>query len=587
VVLAAIAVIAAAAIRQPAATPSGTFQIALPSGSRIEPPEAISGLAVSRDGTQIAFVATDDGRNRLWVRPMSASTARPLSGTEDARLPFWSPDGRVVGFFTAGKLQRISVGGGPPQLVCEAAVDTAPTWGPDDTILFAQTPDAAAGRSGGIYRVPAAGGPVTQVTIVDRSRGESEHYWPSFLPDGVHFFYLATIADPGGAPRRHALFVGSVAEPTVTQVGDIESRVSYSPTGHIVYGQDGALMARRFDLRRRQFVGDPTPIADRLWYYKPTGLAQYAMSDTGVLAYHGGPIVSELVWFDRTGRRIATMGARGSYGEVRISRDGHEVAVVASDSRSGSSDIWIFNRDSGIPTKFTSEPGGAARPVWSADSEVLFYRLAGAGGPPDIYQQRADGRGGREVRLAMDGIQQPMDASPDGRYLIYNDGNRAGIRDIWLLPLSPPAPPRPYLRTPAIEQDARVSPDGRWLAFVSSESGKAEVYVAPLDDPNARKRVSADGGLAPRWGRDGRELVYVDLTDTLMAVDFSAPAMRPGRPHSLFSPGRLVRNPGAGYGEPFYDLAPDGQSFLVNRVVHDPAVEPITIVLNWPSLLKE
>jgi Tol biopolymer transport system component len=281
------------------------------------------------------------------------------------------------------------------------------------------------------------------------------------------------------------------------------------------------------------------------------------------------------------------MGARGSYGEVRISRDGHEVAVVASDSRSGSSDIWIFNRDSGIPTKFTSEPGGAARPVWSADSEVLVYRLAGAGGPPDIYQQRADGRGGREVRLAMDGIQQPMDASPDGRYLIYNDGNRAGIRDIWLLPLSPPAPPRPYLRTPAIEQDARVSPDGRWLAFVSSESGKAEVYVAPLDDPNARKRVSADGGLAPRWGRDGRELVYVDLTDTLMAVDFSAPAMRPGRPHSLFSPGRLVRNPGAGYGEPFYDLAPDGQSFLVNRVVHDPAVEPITIVLNWPSLLKE
>jgi Tol biopolymer transport system component len=261
---------------------------------------------------------------------------------------------------------------------------------------------------------------------------------------------------------------------------------------------------------------------------------------------------------------------------------------VAADSRTGSSDIWIFNRETGGSTKFTSDPNGATRPAWSADGEVLFYRTAGANGPPDIHQRRVDGRGGHEVRVAMDGVQQPMDASPDGRYLVFTDANRATIRDIWILPLSPPAPPRPYLRTPAVEQDARVSPDSRWIAFVSSESGRAEVYVAPIDDPGAKRRVSSDGGLAPRWRQDGRELVYIDLADTFMTIAFTGGLLvGETEPRPLFSAGRLFRNPGGGFGEPYYDLAPDGQAFLVNRLLHDPALEPITVVLNWPALLKQ
>ena len=180
-----------------------------------------------------------------------------------------------------------------------------------------------------------------------------------------------------------------------------------------------------------------------------------------------------------------------------------------------------------------------------------------------------------------------MDASLDGRNLVYLDSSPATIRDIWLLPLSGAATPHPYLRTPAIEQDARFSPDGRWLAFVSSESGRAEVYVGPTDDPGARRRISRDGGLAPRWRRDGREIVYVDLNDTFMSVDVvPGDELKAAGPRPLFSPGRLFRNPGAGIGEPYYDLAPDGQSLIVNRIVRDPAVEPITVVLNWPSLLR-
>ena len=585
--LAVLTLAAASAIRRPASIPSGTIQIALPAGARLELPEAVSSLALTRDGSQIAFVATFEGRTRLWVRPLNSATSRPLPGTEDARIPFWSPDGRSLGFFAAGKLLRIDPGGGLPQLICEAVVETTPSWGPDDTILFAQTRGIAQGRSGGVYRVPASGGPISQVTAIDRSRGESEHYWPSFLPDGVHFFYTATIAEEDGRGRRHTLFVGSTADKAVTRIADIESRVSYSPTGHVLYGQDGALVARAFDLRSRQFRSDPVPIADRIWYFKGTGLAQYAVSATGVVAYHGGPSLSELVWLDRTGRRIGTIGASGSYADVRISRSGREVAVVVVDSRTGSPGIWIFDRDSGSRRRFTTDPNDTNRPVWSADGETLFFRMAGVNGPPDIYQKRLDGRGGQELRLALDGVQQPDDASPDGRFLVYADVNRATIRDIWILPLSLAASPRPFLRTPAVEQDARVSPDSHWIAFVSSESGKAEVYVAPADNPGAKRPVSVNGGLAPRWRQDGRELVYLDLTDTFMSVEFtSAPVMSVGQPQPLFSSGRLLRGPGGGFGEPYYDLAPDGQSFLVNRLVHDPALEPITVVLNWPSLLE-
>ncbi len=584
---AAALVVAGAALRQQESpVAAGTFHISLPPGARLEPPEAVSSLALTRDGRQLAFVAAHEGRNRLWVRPLSSQDARPLDGTENARMPFWAPDGRSLGFFAAGQLLRIDPDGGPPQLICNASVDTAPTWGPDDTILFAQAPDAAQQRSGGVYRVSAAGGPVTQVTVVDPAKGESEHYWPSFLPDGVHFLYVATIADEGETRRRHTAFVGSIADAAVTRIGDIDSRVVYSPSGHLLYGQDGALLARRFDLHSYRMEGDPMTVADRLWYYKATGLAQFAISDNGVLAYHGGPTVSELVWFDRSGRQIGAMGPRASYEDVRISSSGRAVAVAVIDPRTGMADISIFDRETGIPTRFTSDPGGATRPVWSADGNLLFFRLAGAQGPPDIYQKRSDGRGGHELRLALDGVQQPMDASQDGRYLVYSDANRATIRDIWLLPLTPQGVPRPYLRTPSVEQDARIAPNSRWVAFMSSETGKAEVYVAPIDDPGARRRVSADGGVGPRWRQDGRQLIYVDLNDTLMAVDLvDGPDLKAGRPQPLFAAGRLSRNPGAGFGEPYYDLAPDGQSFLVNRIVHDAAGEPITVVLDWPSVL--
>ena len=568
--------------------PSGTFHISLPPNSSMAPPEVVNSLALSPDGRHIAFIATYQGRNMLWVRPLDSLAARPLPGTEDARVPFWSPDSRLVGFFASGRLQRAPLSGGPPQLICEAPIDTAPTWGSTGTILFALTPNVDAQRTGGIYRVPAEGGAIRQVTTVDRARGESEHFWPSFLPDGNQFVYLVTTTQRETGSRRLTAHIRSIDTGVVAPLNDIGSRLVYVPSGHLLYAQDGALLARGFDIAARRFTGDPVTVAPRLWYFKPTGMAQFAVSDTGVLAYHGATHVSDLIWFDRSGRAGATLGARAAFSEVRISRDGRKIAVAIADPKSGAPDIWIYDRESGIPTRATNALVEASRPVWSSDGEWLYFRSAGENGPPDIYRKRADGRGTTEVVLAPDGVQQPMDIAPDGQTLVYQDANRTTGRDIWLAPLTGPQTPRPYLRTTAVEQDARVSPDSRWLAFVSSESGRGEVYVAPLDDPGGRQRVSAAGGLAPRWRADGRELVYLDLDNTFnsVAIDLRQGRLILSPPRPLFSPGPVARNPGGGMGEPYYDFSPDGQSFLVNRIVDDPAIAPITVVLNWAAALQ-
>jgi serine/threonine protein kinase/Tol biopolymer transport system component len=563
---------------------SGTFHISLPPGLTLPSREAGVGLALSPDGTQIAFVAVRNGRPNLWLRALNRLEARLLPGTDEARHLFWSPDGRFIGFFAAGKLQRIDVAGGPPHVICEAPVDTSPSWGPDGTILFALAPGA--NRPGGIYRVSAEGGPVTPVTTVDTARGESEHYWPSFLPDGEHFLYMATIADAETASRRHTIFVRSIADSAVTRVADMDSRAVYASPGYLLYAQEGALMARRFDLRTFSISGDPVRLADRLWYVKSIGTAEFSASTNGILAYHGGTTLSELVWFDRSGKQLQTLGSRAWLTDVRMSPDERTVAVAAVDPRFGSADLWMYDRESGIPTRFTFD-NLASSPVWSSDGSLLFFRSIGQG-PPDIYRRRSDGRGEKERLLDLPGVQLPLDVSRDGRYLIYEDANRVTGRDIWRLSLSGAAVPEPYLRTLATESDARVSPDSRWLAFVSTESENPEIYVAPIDDPGRKRRVSVAGGIGPRWRRDGRELVYLDQnTNTLMAVPLTAAEdLKAGVPRALFSPGRVFKNPSPGFIEPYYEMTSDGQSFLVNRIIEDPDLTPITVVLDWTAAVS-
>jgi len=583
VALAAVAV----GIERPAADVApGQFHISLPPGSGLPPREIATTLAVSPDGRHIAFAAAQGSQTRLWVRPLDSLTARSVPGTENARHPFWSPDSRTLGFFADGKLRRVDLSGGPPQVICEAPVDTVPTWGRDDTILFAEAPDQSAHRLGGIYRVSAKGGPVTEVTTVNRARDEREHYWPSFLPDGVHFLYLATIFQKQTASLRHAAYMASLHDQAITHVADVESRMVYAPPGYVVYAQDGALLARGFDSKLGRVTSDPFQIAEQIWYFRPAGMAEFSVSETGVLAYHGGKTVSELVWFDRTGKQLGTIGARASFTNVRLSPDGRKIAVAAIDARSGSSDVWIYDRESEIPIRFTADDVDSTSPVWSADGRHVFFRSI-LEPPPDVFWKRSDGRGGKELMVQVDGVQGPADVSLDGRYLVYYDMNRISSADLWLLPLFEPRTPAPYLRTRSTEADAHFSPDSRWLAFVSTESGEAEVYVAPIDDPGARQRVSTAGGLGPRWRRDGRELVYLTPNDTFMAVPINpTQGMKAGIPRPLFSPGPVFKGLIGLASEPSYDLTPDGQTFLVNRILEDPVPAPITVILNWPALAR-
>ena len=563
------------------------FQVPLPEGSSLPPRLLRNSFALSPDGRHIVFTAIHEGGTRLWLQSLDAPSARVLPGTEGALSPFWSPDSRFVGFVASGKLRRVELSGAPPQTICEARVESTPAWGRDGTILFGDFSNA---ERQGIYRVPATGGSASLVTRVNRSRNEREHFWPSFLPDGKHFLYLVSIFHPETKTVTHTSYVASLDGPQTTRVADVESLMAYAPPGYVLYAQDGALLARPFDLDTFQIAGDPVPIAERIWYYKGTGLAEFSFSDSGALASREGASQSELVWFDRTGRQIGKVGARADFGSLRLSPDGRKILVGAVDRRSGSSDLWIYDRESGIPNPFTSHETSNEFGVWSADGLRVIF-TSSLDGPPDLYRKSSDGHGDEEPLLILDGIQNPDDVSPDGRYVAYNESSRAVTgTDLWLMPLAGKRVPQPFVRTPADETGARFSPDGRWLAFSSTESGGTpEVYVARLDAPGARKRVSSAGGVGPRWRRDGKELVYLSLDNTLMAVPLALGAvLSPGIPRPLFNAGPVFnRHSETSWGDPGYDMSADGQQFLVNRVIQDAATAPITVVLNWRALLHK
>jgi eukaryotic-like serine/threonine-protein kinase len=585
-VAAAVAFVAVAAVtlrHQLTAPSAGTpvqLEVSLPEGTIIPSLDIRTSIALSPDGRHLAFVALRDGRSQVWLRSLDSLATRALPGTEDARVVFWSPDSRYLGFVASGRLQRMDTTGGPPQFICQARVETVPTWGRGDTILFDQI---YAGGSG-IFRVPANGGAVTQITAVDEASKEREHFWPRFLPDGVHFFYLVSTLEPDTGAFTHAVYMSSLDAPGRVRVADEESRMEYAAPGHVLYARDGGLMARAFDVSGSRFTSDPIRIAERLSYFKGTGLAEFTASENGSLAFRDRTGVSELVWFDRAGKPQQTLGARASYDTIRLSPDGRRIAVQVTDPRTGLGNLWLYDRATGIPTQFTSDPLESIRPVWSADNVQLFFRSA-RGGSPDVYQKRADGRGLKEPVIELEGVQNPEDASLDGRHLVYAEGSRATASDLWVLPLTD-RKPKPYLTTNAIEGSARFSPDGRWLAFTTTETGSPEIYVAPIEDSGAKIRVSAAGGIGPRWRRDGKELFYFTLDNTLMAVPIAVGAdVLHGVAHPLFTVDVFKRS-GGNLLEPAYDVSEDGQRFLINRMVKDGLRAPITVVLNWPGLLR-
>jgi serine/threonine protein kinase/Tol biopolymer transport system component len=550
---------------------------------QIPPPGAVRAdyLSLSPDGRSLAFVANSGSQSQIWIRAMDTLESRALAGTDGATYPFWSPDGAYLGFFAQGKLKKIAVAGGPPQTLCDATSGRGGTWNRDGVILF------SAGPTSPILRVSAAGGVPAPVTKVAAGGSGGGHRFPVFLPDGIHFLYQS------GSDRADALglYVGSLNGAGAVRILPDNTNALYAPpanekgTAYLLFRREDTLMAMPFDLKSLKPVGDVFPVAEQVPTSVNAGFGAFSVSENATLAYRSGALSAnrELVWIDRAGKRLGVVGKPGGYMQFAISPDEKTVAVMIG---TGSlSDIWLQDVARGVISRFTFRPGLNQGPVLSPDGSRLAFAAHSLNSySSDIYQKPAGGNGQEELLLHAGVNGLTLDWSPDGKWIVYQQTGEKTANDLWLLPLEGDHKPVPYLQTPFDEQFARFSPDGKWMAYQSNESGQNQVYVQSVPPSGAKYQISAEGGTAPQWRRDGRELYYVSADQKLTAVPIKlGSTVEPGMPQPLF-PVAPVRA--------YVDYAPsrDGQRFLVNVPAGGESAAsapPITVVTNWQAALKK
>ncbi|HEV8232519.1 MAG TPA: hypothetical protein VGQ75_09235, partial [Thermoanaerobaculia bacterium] len=527
-------------------------------------------VALSPDGRQMAFAASDaDGTGWLWVHSLNSLQPHKLEGTQDPYDPFWSPDGRFVGYGAPGGLFKFEVPAGPAQKIADMADGRGCTWNRDNVLLFEKS------GASPIFRVSAAGGPVEQVTTLDKARGEIAHWRPQFLPDGRRFLYLAR-CEP---LQNSGIFVGSLGSRETKRVADLDVPAYFARPGYLLFVREKVLMAQPVDPKSLSSTGDPVVVGRDVQYVETWGSAAFSTSDSGVLAYQGAsPATRQLVWLDRSGKKIANFGAEGEYSDdPRISPDESRVALKRVDPTTRSADIWILGVSRGIGSRFTFDAARESDPVWSADGKRLYFgsNKAGIG---DLYEKDASGAGSEKLLLKSDLWKAPLDASPDGRWLAFRVGDPKTGLDIWLLSLSGDGKASPLMATPFNEDNARFSPDGRWLAYESNETGKREVFVQPFPATGEKWQVSTSGGGSPRWIKGGRELMYFELPEMRKLVEISTePTFQASVPRDLFATPRALGSAVTG----------DGQRFLFNLPAVETAPTPMTIVLNWKSGIKK
>jgi eukaryotic-like serine/threonine-protein kinase len=542
----------------------------------INPPEKASfgPFAISPDGLHLAFVASDAfGKASLWVRPLDSPIAQPLSGTEDAIYPFWSPDSRFIGFFAGGKLKKIELSGGTVQTLCNAAIPRGGSWSSSGVIVFGPSPNEA------LYQVADAGGPASPLTKLEPSRQEASHRWPFFLPDGRHFLYSVL-----GGPQSQGIWVTTLDGKDTRRLLNISSSIAmYAAPGYMLFRHEATLMGQVFDVNKLQLSGDAFPVAEQVGFDLSTFQTYFSVSQTGVIAYSaatGGK--TQLTWIDRTGKELGLVGPPANYIRPSLSPDGKRVAVDGSDSQ-GNRDVWLLDLASGNSTRFTFDPAQDLFAVWSPDGSRIVFG-SDREGPRNLYQRSAKGADKEELLLKSDFNAYPVDWSHDGRYIAYVINDPKTKIDVWVLPVTGDQKPFPFAKTEASERGARFSPDGKWLAYVSDESGVPQIYVETFPSSGGKWQVSTSGGYHIAWRQDGKELFYVAADRKMMAVDIKGEGanFEAGPPTPLFE----LRVPNYTGSQAQFAVTPDGQKFLIANTHGENKSEPITVALNWTANLK-
>jgi Tol biopolymer transport system component/predicted Ser/Thr protein kinase len=551
------------------------FQVSAPAGAEFPGGIGGGGSAISPDGRTLAFVAVLSGVNRLWVRPLDSVNARELPGTEGVDFPFWSPDGRSLGFFAGGKLKRIEVAGGPPVVLADA-VARGGAWGTDGTILF--TPNYASG----LQRVKSSGGGAVTVTKLDAKGEESNHRWPQFLPGGKQFLYYTQSVDPATS----GVYLGSVERPDEkTRLVGSQSNGLYAPPlpghpGSLLWLRESTLMAQPFDATRARLYGEAiaVPGAETVSFSASINAAFFSVSNQGAIAFRGGDDRDQLTWFSREGKPEGTVGKPERHGSLRISPDGKSVATSVRAS-SGVADIWRIDLARGVPSRLTFDGRGYAA-AWSPDGQRIDYGAINR----TLSETAANGVGSARTILQSSHNVFISDWSPDGRYLMYQEQSPEALGDLWLLPASGDRKPIPYLKTPFHEVNGQFSPDGKWVSYTSNESGRVEVYVQSFPAGGAKFTVSTNGGDLARWRPDQRELFYRALDGKLMGVSVrpAGQGLEFGTPVALMS----VQPPTGAIAAYPYDIGRDGRILALAPVAGE-AASPLTVIMNWQTTLKK
>jgi eukaryotic-like serine/threonine-protein kinase len=531
-------------------------------------------MALAPNGHSLAVVAYLESarRNAIWIYEIGSKEARTLPDTESGSYPFWSVDGKSLAFFAGAKLRKLELSGGTVQTICDAPSGRGGTWNKDGVIIFA--PNTATG----LYRVPASGGSPTEISNLDVERGETSHRWPMFLPDGVHYLYLG--ADFSGRKHIDAIFMGTLGSNEKRLVVDATANAAYVAPGYLLYYREQTLLAQPFDAGKLELTGTPATVLTDLQFLPQVKRAVFAASDGALISQSGSQaVISQLVWFDRKGNEVGSVGHPDVYGNVFIAQNGKSVGTDKTDVGSLNTDVWTYELQRDAEKRLTFDPAIDSVPIWSPDaSRVVFgsNRL----GRFDLFLKNSDGAQEEKNLIKSEIDSFPTDWSHDGKYILYGRGP-----DLWFVTL-PELKSSQFLKAVSVLRNGQFSPDGKWVAYASNESGKWEIYVTSFPEARGKWQVSAGGGEQPRWRADGKELFYLSSDGKMMAAPVTeGSSFDAGAGVALFQ--AAPRQPVMVYDLFVYDVSRDGQRFLINTPVKQAETAPMSILLNWIAKLNK